>query len=127
MEMILADTDALIDFLKGKGLAAQVRTELERGRLCTSSINVFELFSGAHTKGQQDKVQSLLAPMTILSLTEEAARCAAEIRRTLDRKGVGIGMGDSLIAGIAIHFNAKLLTRNLKHFERLPGLSLSAT
>jgi len=122
--MILADTDALIDFLKGKGVAARVRVELEKGSLCTSTINVFELFSGAHTSGQQDKVHALLAPLTVFSLTQEAAICAAGVRRELDRKGIGIGMGDSLIAGIAIHFGARLLTRNLKHFERVSDLSL---
>lgn len=122
--MILADTDALIDFLKAKGLAAQVRVELEKGALCTSAINVFELYSGAHTKAQRDKIRALLAPLTILSLSPEAAVCAADIRRGLDRKGLSIGMGDSLIAGIAIHFNKRLLTRNLKHFERVPGLEL---
>jgi predicted nucleic acid-binding protein len=37
---------------------------------------------------------------------------------------VGIGMADSLIAGIVVAHHGVLLTRNRRHFERVPGLSL---
>jgi len=36
-------------------------------------------------------------------------------------------MGDSLIAGIVLANGGTLLTGNRKHFERVPGLKLSAT
>jgi predicted nucleic acid-binding protein len=59
-----------------------------------------------------------------LPLDEPGANAAAEIRRTLERDGVGIGMGDSLIAGIVVAQHGVLLTRNRRHFERVPGLPL---
>jgi predicted nucleic acid-binding protein len=34
-------------------------------------------------------------------------------------------MADSLIAGIVLLHGAKLLTRNRRHFERVPSLSLA--
>jgi predicted nucleic acid-binding protein len=35
-------------------------------------------------------------------------------------------MADSLIAGIALSRSAILLTRNRRHFERVPDLALAA-
>ena len=40
-------------------------------------------------------------------------------------KGSPIGMGDSLIAGIVLLHKGIFLTRNPKHFERVPGLFIS--
>lgn len=48
----------------------------------------------------------------------------AEVRRKLDRTGQPIGMGDSLIAGIALTHNLPLLTRNRNHFTRVVTLQL---
>jgi predicted nucleic acid-binding protein len=45
----------------------------------------------------------------------------------LERDGVGIGMGDSLIAGIVLVHDGILLTRNRRHFERVPGLTLGSS
>src|SRR5260370_421628 len=58
------------------------------------------------------------------ALDVAAAGRAADIRRDLERKGVGIGMADSLIAGIVLHVGGTLLTRNLRHFQRVEGLNL---
>ena len=38
--------------------------------------------------------------------------------------GKGIGTADYLIAGMCLAHGATLLTRNLKHFERVPGLRI---
>jgi tRNA(fMet)-specific endonuclease VapC len=62
-----------------------------------------------------------------LPLDAAAADRAAAVRRTLEKQGRSIGMGDSLIAGIVLAQQGALLTRNRSHFERVPGLLLSAT
>lgn len=36
------------------------------------------------------------------------------------------GMGDSLIAGIVLAHGGTLLTRNRRHFDRIPELSLGS-
>jgi predicted nucleic acid-binding protein len=46
------------------------------------------------------------------------------IHKELKQSGATIEMADSLIAGIAINRNAMLITRNRKHYERIPGLNL---
>ncbi len=124
--MTLADTDVLIDFLAGREPAARrVTRELEAGNLWTTVITRFEMLSGARGARELRIISELLDSMKIAPLDILAADRAAVIRRTLERKGIGIGMADSLIAGIALHVGGTLLTRNRRHFERVEGLDLA--
>jgi tRNA(fMet)-specific endonuclease VapC len=124
--MIVADTDVLIDFLGGREPAAgRVTREIESGNLWTTVITRFELLSGARGSREVRIVSELLNSIKIAPLDVSAADRAALVRRILERKGVGIGMADSLIAGIALHIGALLLTRNRCHFERVEGLDVA--
>jgi tRNA(fMet)-specific endonuclease VapC len=125
--MMVADTDVLIDFLAGKGpAAARVGLELEAGRLQTTVITCFELLCGARNSRQESIVRDLLEALPVLPLGEEEADRAAQVRRTLDRRGEAIGMADSLIAGVVLTRGATLLTRNRRHFDRVKGLQVVA-
>ena len=124
--MIVADTDVLIDFLSGhEPGASRVAAELSSSSLATTAVSRFELLAGAMGSGTEASVRRLLDTVRTLPLEREAADRAAEVRRTLDRKGPGIGMADSLIAGIALVHDGALLTRNRKHFARVDGLRLA--
>ena len=123
--MIVADSDLLIDFLRGKDPgAARIRLEIATGRLATTAINAFEIMSGARSDNERHKVATLLDALTILPVDEHGAGHAAEDRQHLERQGAGIGMADYLIAGVCIHHGAVLLTRNIGHFDRVPRLTL---
>ncbi|HUI40500.1 MAG TPA: type II toxin-antitoxin system VapC family toxin [Terriglobia bacterium] len=123
--MTIADTDVLIDFLGGqKPGAGAVAAALSTGQLHTTAVSSFELLSGARLPRERRAVESLLDSVPVLPLDREAAARAAAVRQELDRSGVGIGMADSLIAGIALVQGASLLTRNRRHFERINGLAL---
>jgi tRNA(fMet)-specific endonuclease VapC len=125
--MTVADSDVLIDFLNGREPAcSRVRSELSTGRLATTSINAFEIVSGALAKRDQKKVHTLLDAMTILSVDGRAAELGARVRRDLEASGKGIGNADYLIAGVCLVHGAVLLTRNLDHFRRVPDLQISA-
>ncbi len=123
--MIVADTDVLIDFLGGhEPSASRVAEELGRGTLKTTAVSVFELLVGARTERQQQGVYTLLAALESLPLDSSGADRAAQVRRQLDSEGRGIGMADSLIAGITLARGCSLLTRNRRPFERVSGLRL---
>jgi tRNA(fMet)-specific endonuclease VapC len=123
--MIVADTDVLIDFLRGRGFADRVALELGTGSFGTTAITAFELRSGAHSPKQRNGVEALLTAMTILPFTEEDAVVAANIRQELEGSGQGIGMADYMIAAICRSSDSVLLTLNRKHFERVSGLRVS--
>jgi predicted nucleic acid-binding protein len=122
--MIVADTDVLIDFLRGQGACARVALEIERGALATTTVSRFELLSGARTERQQQAISDLLAVLPLLPFNERAADLAALARLDLEGRGQRIGMADFMIAGITLAHELRLLTRNRCHFERIPRLEL---
>lgn len=123
--MMIADSDMLIDFLRGRDPGhGRIQIELRTGGLATTSVNAFELASGARSSKEQAKVEILLEALKILPVDAQAADLAAGVRRTLEADGNGIGMADYLIAGVCLAQAATLLTRNLEHFRRVPGLHL---
>jgi tRNA(fMet)-specific endonuclease VapC len=124
--MIIADTDVLIDFLRGRGEGARrVALELETRAFATTAITAFELRSGARAASQRKAVDTLLEAMTILSFGPEEARVAAELRQQLESQGQPIGMADYMVSAVCVANDGVLLTRNRKHFERVRGLRLS--
>jgi predicted nucleic acid-binding protein len=100
--MTIADTDVLIDFLTGKGEADTVEELLRRGSLRTTVISPFELLSGARSPKQLARLTQLLGAVASLSLDDAATD-----------------------AGIVVSNGGTLLTRNRRHFERVPGMSLA--
>ena len=124
--MIVADSDVLIDALRGKEPGkGRIEIELQTGRLATTSVSVFELRSGAKTPRERAKVDALLEALTVLPFDTAAADAAASIRLELESVGKGLAMADYLIAGICVSRSAILLTRNRAHFDRVPGLLVS--
>jgi tRNA(fMet)-specific endonuclease VapC len=124
--MIIADSDVLIDFLRGRGEGARrVAIELETRSLGTTAITAFEIRSGARTARQKKSVDTLLEALAILPFGPEEARIAVEIRQQVESQGQPIGMADYMIAAVCIAANGVLLTRNRKHFQRIKDLKLS--
>ncbi len=123
--MIVADSDVLIDGLRGRRpMVDRIALELNKAALATTVVNCFEILSGAKDEPERKKVEKLLAALTILPVDEGAARRAAEVRRHLESRGLGIGMADYLIAGVCLQRDFALLTHNREHFERVSGLAL---
>lgn len=125
--MIIVDSDVLIDAMRGVSPARErIALELRAGSLATTAVTAFELLSGARTDRQRRQVETLLAALSIIPLDGPSARDAAALRRELQAQGEAIGMADYLIAGICRTRSAILLTRNRRHFERVPGLRLGS-
>jgi tRNA(fMet)-specific endonuclease VapC len=125
--LIIADTDVLIDFLADRGPAAgRVAVELESRSFATTAVTRFELLAGARDRTAEGVLRRLLDTLPTLPLDRESADQAAEVRRLLESRGEGIGMADSLIAGIVLAHDGMLLTRNRRHFERVDGLKLAS-
>lgn len=127
MALTLADSDVLIDFLRDRPPAAAIVGDLiEAGQLATSTISQFELLAGARTTRQAASFRKLFEALVVVEFEQGAAEAAAQIRRDLEKRGEGIGTADYLIAGIAVASGLPLLTRNKRHFERVPDLVLAA-
>ena len=126
MAVIVADSDVLIDALRGREPFRQrIAQEIASRSLATTVISTFELLSGARTAHEKEKVERVLRPLLILPLDENASRLAAAMRVDLEAHGRGIGMADYLIAAICVSRSFPLLTRNRDHFERINDLTLA--
>ncbi len=129
--MICLDSDFMISLLRGEEEAKVKAQQLEETfrTIVSTAINALELFIGIvavdGTSGKRVEItRNFLSNLTILPLDESSAERSAYILNTLKKLGKPIGLKDSLIAGIALEHKANILTRNVKHFERVPGLKI---
>src|SRR5660397_172021 len=71
---------------------------------------------------RREQLQTLVDQVTVIPFGEEEAKCAAEVRTSLEKLGTPIGPIDNLIAGTAIAAKTILVTHNSKEFTRIEGL-----
>ena len=122
----LFDTDILVDTLRGaRNAGPRLEVAANLGILYTSSVTVFELECGALAKDERLKIQRLLAYFDVVSLDHASAVEAGAIDRKLRAAGIRLDARDTMIAGTALAYSMELVTRNRRHFERVPGLILS--
>lgn len=122
--LVIADTDLIIDFLRGREPgASRVEHWLREGRLRLTAVTAFELRLGTDFISRRTRIETLLRRRT-LPLDALGALEAGKVFVALRAKGRGIDVKDSLQAGVCLRFDLPFATRNIRHFERVPGLRL---
>jgi len=130
--MVCLETDFLIALIrKDKEALKKLGTLLaEDERITTTPINASELFKGAYLSeriGDNLKaVRGILNKLELLDFTLEAAAYYGEIYSELKERGELIGDIDILVASVALAKNEKLITRNIKHYNRIRGLEIES-
>jgi tRNA(fMet)-specific endonuclease VapC len=122
--VIVADTDAFIDLLSSEGAHRTLATLLKSARLATTAITVFEIWRGLTSDTARDVARRAFRGVRVYPLSDTAARRAAEVHQLLGREP--IGERDTLIAGVCLAIQRPLLTANVRHFRRVPGLEVIA-
>ena len=126
--MVCLDTDFLISLMRGDIEATEKAKELDKNgtKITITPITAFELFHGAYKSEQKEanltRTLELISNIQLLDYDIWAAQQAADYAATLDSKGETIGIRDSMIAGITTRHGETLLTRNIRHFSRIPEL-----
>lgn len=121
---VVLDTDVVIDFLRGHGSGVDgVRRMVGEGRALVSAITVYELRQGALTPEDLASVELFCRSRT-LSFTLQGAVRAGDLAAELRVSGTPIGTADTLIAGLCLHHGCGLMTKNTRHFSRVPSLEL---
>jgi len=115
----LLDTTLIADHAHGFAPAVALLRRLyeEGAELFTCDVVTCEALSGG-TDDHLDAVARLLGPLEYVAISPEAARWAAASRLRRHRAGGKLGLGDSLIAGVAAELGATVITRNRPDFER---------
>lgn len=93
-----------------------------------SSISVFELHSGPpianKPEGERRMVEQVIKGQIILDFTRQAAEKAGELYGSSVKSGKTLSIMDCMIASVALVNNEKILTRNIKDFERIPQVQI---
>jgi toxin FitB len=127
--MITLDTNVISE-LMGPAPSRQVITWLDlqpRSSVWTTSVNVYEIRSGLLSlpAGKRrtalelnfDQLLQNLLQSRILHFDSDAAARAAELYASRRRRGQLVDARDTMIAGMVLASQAKMATRNVKHFE----------
>jgi tRNA(fMet)-specific endonuclease VapC len=124
----LIDTDWVADYLKGRQAAVDLIDGLTSQHTGLSLITYGEIYQGIYYGTDPELHEAtflkLLRVVEVIGLDEEIMCRFARIRGSLRKAGQPIGVPDVIIAATAIHYGLALVTRNRRHYERIPGLKL---
>ena len=126
---LILDTNIIIDFMRGnKEVVNRLRGLNEKYALATTDVSVFELYKGAYKSKSREKnltiVKGLIDNLLLISADKGSMEVAAKISVDLEKKGRTIDIRDLFIGSICLANSCKLLTRNVKDFENIPGLGI---
>jgi tRNA(fMet)-specific endonuclease VapC len=96
-----------------------------------SAVGLTELIHGIY-RAQTSQLRArreaflheLLSDLTVYPYTKETAILAGKIDGEQQGQGVVIPFGDLLIGATALSLGFSVLTTNLRHFQKIPGLSV---
>lgn len=96
-----------------------------------SAVGLTELIHGIYRAQtpelrvrRESFLQELLADLAVYPYTKETAMLAGKIDGEQQAKGVVIPFADLLIGATALSLGFSVLTANLRHFQKIPTLSV---
>ena len=125
----LLDTNAWISLLKSASSALVQRlAQRQDGEVLLCSVVKAELWHGAHKYANREirltRLDELFARHRSLPFDDQAAWHYAEIRHHLETRGEVIGPNDLKIAAICRANRVRLVTANIREFQRVPDLEV---
>lgn len=123
----MLDTDISSFIIRKRPESLLERFQSNAERLCISVVTAAELEFGAEKANRPALtalVSEFLARLAVLDWTRSVVPHYARARAALERSGTPIGNMDLLIASHAMAEGYTVVTNNIKHFSRVPGLRL---
>jgi len=127
----LFDTDALSEAFRKRPAPSYLHwlSQLPPDQQFTSSVAIGELYKGAFRS--TDPVKHLInidvvlsSAVTVLPFDVATARVYGQIEAHLSSRGQTLDDADLRIAATAICHGLEVVTGNLRHFDRIPGIKL---
>ena len=126
--MVCVDTSFLVALLR-RNPAAEEKLESylqAEEPVTTTPVCACELFAGAYKSKKRDnevkRVKEFLSRMELLDFSAQACERFGKVRSELESKGTPLGDFDIMIASIALAHSQQVLTRDVDHFRKIPGL-----
>lgn len=127
---MILDTSFIIDLLRGDSDATDLLDIVERESkpLKVSSITLLELYEGvvrSETPNQKaERILDVLETKSVVDADRAVMRKAGKISGELVLRGERIDREDCIVAATALLSDEPVVTRNVRHFERVDGLEL---
>jgi predicted nucleic acid-binding protein len=124
------DTDVLSALMRPEPSVPLIRriAAVPVAEQSTTSITLGELLYGAARRGSAglvERIRDLVTPaLTILPFDRTASEVYGPLRAELDAQGRRLAEPDLRIASIVLSRHTTLVTGNVRHFSRVPGLSV---
>ena len=124
----LIDSDYVVDYLKGRSVAITLLDTLVPEGLAISIITYAEVYEGIYygqTPQEYKRIfRRFLTGVQVLGISRLVAEQFAIVHGQLRKQGLLIPHPDLFIAVTAVQHNLTVVTRNIRHFERVPNLKL---
>jgi predicted nucleic acid-binding protein len=125
----LFDTDAISEALRKRPAAGFLSwlSHLPRADQFASAVSIGEMYRGAFRSPDRERhlrniEERVLPALTVLPFDTSVARIYGELHAALTAAGRPLADADLQIAATALRFDLELVTGNLRHFSRIPGL-----
>ncbi|WP_231182963.1 PIN domain-containing protein [Haladaptatus sp. DYF46] len=125
---MILDTTFLLDVRHADTEAVSCARDLEASPepLRVSAITLAELQAGVPQVGssleEYSEIVDVTATKEIVPVTKSIARRGGRFHGELLADGTSVGLDDCLIAATAVEFEEPVVTRNVRHFERIDGV-----
>ena len=127
---MIQDTAFVIDVLRGDRDAQTLLEAVERDSRPqkVSSITVLELYEGvvrsATPEPKRKRILDVLESKSVIPADRAVMRRAGKLSGELITQGKRIEREDCIVAATALLEDEAVVTRNVRHFERIDGLDV---
>ena len=94
-----------------------------------SVVTLMELYYGAHKSQRKEanlaRVRAIEEAFEVLPLGPECVETFGLLKAGLEQNGTPLDDFDLMLAAVALAHNLTLVSNNLRHFQRIKGLSLA--
>lgn len=129
--MYLFDTDVITTIFKPRPASKLLKrlTAVEQRHQYIATTTVAEIVYGAWKSNRPhyhlENLETILLPaVNIIGFDSKAAYVCGTLRARLEKAGTSLALADLEIAAIAIANQFVLVTGNVRHFTRIPELTV---
>lgn len=129
MVKYLLDTCVCISMFRNEGHVREKLLNVGLDNCYISEITIAELYFGvAKAENKKRKLEDIKRVQQMFKVIPaySSFKEYGEIRHSLEHTGLRVDQFDLLIGATAIHHQMTLVTSNLKHFERMPGIEIES-
>jgi tRNA(fMet)-specific endonuclease VapC len=131
-DYIIVDTDVFSYLWQGRAVSPRFTEALRNTVPVLSFVSVGEVWFGARKANWGEKrleqLRSAMRPYLIAPYSPEIAMLWGELKSEACRRGLPLAQpansNDLWICATAVHYDAPLMTNNVKHFASIPHLNL---